>query len=328
MERDRSIDIAKGIGILMVVLGHVPTIPIEFKKIIYSFHMPLFFFISGYLYNEKKYNQITIIKFATIKMKKYIVPYFTIGIICFILFGVFYPLLNFGFSLKYLKIVFKYLFGLIYSRGFPDWMAWSCPLWFLTCIFLSEIILFLLLKFIKNPVFILTLITILGYYLSLVYSIKLPWNIDVSLIAVGFMYIGHICKKFKIIENIYNAEYEIILFFTLVLSIVFNSKIDFNLREYGNILITYAGGVSGSILTLTMARKIKKNTILEFFGINSLLMMGFTYSILNISMLINNHFKFIYNFIIDYIVQLVLLYLLVYIIINIKSINHKFKINI
>lgn len=58
--RKKYLDIAKGIGILLVVLGHsfpdentVNGISIAFfdvlKEIIYSFHMPLFFFVSGYL---------------------------------------------------------------------------------------------------------------------------------------------------------------------------------------------------------------------------------------------------------------------------------------
>lgn len=49
--RDKKIDIAKGIGIVLVVLGHCSGKWIS--AFIYLFHMPLFFLISGYLYNEK-----------------------------------------------------------------------------------------------------------------------------------------------------------------------------------------------------------------------------------------------------------------------------------
>ena len=45
-QRDITIDIAKGIGIFLVVLGHVP-IPMWLVTPIYMFHMPLFFFLSG-----------------------------------------------------------------------------------------------------------------------------------------------------------------------------------------------------------------------------------------------------------------------------------------
>ena len=40
--RDTTVDIAKGLGSFLVVLGHVP-IPIWLCTPIYLFHMPLFF---------------------------------------------------------------------------------------------------------------------------------------------------------------------------------------------------------------------------------------------------------------------------------------------
>lgn len=51
-QRDSSIDIAKGFGILLMIWGHCAIIPALYGAI-YQFHMPLFFVISGYLYKEK-----------------------------------------------------------------------------------------------------------------------------------------------------------------------------------------------------------------------------------------------------------------------------------
>ena len=48
------IDVLKGIGILFVIIGHMYTVP-ECKAYVYSFHLPLFFIISGALLNESKY---------------------------------------------------------------------------------------------------------------------------------------------------------------------------------------------------------------------------------------------------------------------------------
>lgn len=45
------VDAAKGIGILLVVMAHVP-IPDSFKQFIYSFHMPLFFLLSGMMFRS------------------------------------------------------------------------------------------------------------------------------------------------------------------------------------------------------------------------------------------------------------------------------------
>ena len=47
------IDSAKGIGIILMLLGHVSAMPKYFIILIFSFHMPLFFFLSGYLYKSQ-----------------------------------------------------------------------------------------------------------------------------------------------------------------------------------------------------------------------------------------------------------------------------------
>lgn len=66
-ERNPAIDVAKGIAIIAVVIGHVVTsyhnsnlmmdeaIPNYLCKLVYSFHMPLFFMVSGYLVSTKEF---------------------------------------------------------------------------------------------------------------------------------------------------------------------------------------------------------------------------------------------------------------------------------
>lgn len=49
--RDISIDIAKGIGILLMVIGHLK-IPIELHQFIYMFHMPLFLLFQGICFSQ------------------------------------------------------------------------------------------------------------------------------------------------------------------------------------------------------------------------------------------------------------------------------------
>lgn len=49
MERKPVIDIMKGIAIILVIVGHLQ-IPDFFHHVIYSFHMPLFVIVSGYIY--------------------------------------------------------------------------------------------------------------------------------------------------------------------------------------------------------------------------------------------------------------------------------------
>ena len=55
--RDITFDIAKGIGIVLVVIGHyipdnAPSWYIGFVSFVYHFHMPLFFMIAGFFYER------------------------------------------------------------------------------------------------------------------------------------------------------------------------------------------------------------------------------------------------------------------------------------
>ena len=58
--RDDVIDIAKGIGILLMILGHCNGLPYLLRNFIFSFHMPLFFIFSGYFYKPKPVKDIFI----------------------------------------------------------------------------------------------------------------------------------------------------------------------------------------------------------------------------------------------------------------------------
>lgn len=79
-ERELWIDIAKAMGIGLVMAGHTG-LPIYLRSWIYLFHMPMFFFISGLWIREDS----TFIKNIQRKFKAYIIPYFGYSIILSIL---------------------------------------------------------------------------------------------------------------------------------------------------------------------------------------------------------------------------------------------------
>ena len=53
--RNPTFDIMKGIGILAMIIGHCP-IPLPIRELIFSWHMPLFFIISGFFYKKNEYH--------------------------------------------------------------------------------------------------------------------------------------------------------------------------------------------------------------------------------------------------------------------------------
>lgn len=52
-QRNQIIDHAKGIAIILMVIGHCYSRENRILELIYGFHMPFFFAVSGILYSEK-----------------------------------------------------------------------------------------------------------------------------------------------------------------------------------------------------------------------------------------------------------------------------------
>ena len=75
------IDIAKGLGIILVIAGHLFRYDSYISTVIFSFHMPLFFFFAGMLEHDCELNFSKYLKKA---LKKLILPwgmFFVIGLI-------------------------------------------------------------------------------------------------------------------------------------------------------------------------------------------------------------------------------------------------------
>lgn len=64
--RDITFDMMKGIGIILVIIGHLAHGFGWLVPAIYTFHMPLFFILSGYFYKEKKNYRTTAQRFQIV----------------------------------------------------------------------------------------------------------------------------------------------------------------------------------------------------------------------------------------------------------------------
>lgn len=196
------IDCVKGIGIILVYIGHcyIPAV----NGLIYSFHMPLFFIISGFLWNNSKYQQMTLKDFVEKKIKAYIFPYLKMAMICFVIWGLLYGIFQCDNISGYFYKIWQYTYGILLVYPRSQYMPACYPLWFLVALFFAEFLYYLANKT-KVPVLLILLYTIIGYGFSKL--IKLPFCIDCALSLVFFLYIGNqirrywdiICSKTKII---------------------------------------------------------------------------------------------------------------------------------
>lgn len=135
-----ALDIARAIAIVLVVIGHYcePTMPtgyIAIHKVIYLFHMPLFLFISGFLFYVASNNQFKYNAFLKKKAKRLIIPYITASVVILLLKLAterFIPLDNPVTSHDFIEILYKPSAG--YFLWFL-WVLWWCMMlipWFMT----------------------------------------------------------------------------------------------------------------------------------------------------------------------------------------------------
>lgn len=180
------IDISIGIGILLVILGHTDMEP-NLKGQIYAFHMPLLFFIAGYLFSEKKHSQTKGFIFS--KAKSLLVPYVTFSILSI--------------------YIGKYLYGnVIDIQTFAKSLLFSKrndiyfdqPLWLLTSLFTLEILFYYFVKYVKKSLLILLLATGMSIFsiwtLDAIHATKvLPWSLDQSLYYSFYFALGLVMKN-------------------------------------------------------------------------------------------------------------------------------------
>lgn len=82
-ERIHWIDIARGMCIIAIVIGHVYTDG-YLRWYLFSFHVPAFFYLSGLCFKENEEFAVFIIK----RIKTIVVPYFFYSIISILIFWI------------------------------------------------------------------------------------------------------------------------------------------------------------------------------------------------------------------------------------------------
>ena len=96
--RLKWLDSARGIGMLLVVVGHAATSAIrndvgwvqQLYNYIFYIHMPFLFILSGYSYqiNRDRYNDIKLADFLKKKAKGLMIPYFATTLVVYLVFEV------------------------------------------------------------------------------------------------------------------------------------------------------------------------------------------------------------------------------------------------
>ena len=266
-KRIEYLDIAKGIGILLVVLGHndFEVISPFVQRMIYSFHMPLFFFLSGYFINAS----LPFWDFFKKRFNALMKPYF------FTIFLIYFTSVSFekmGFNMAITRTV-KSLYG---SGYYLDWVQ----LWFLPHLFVVSLYAFLFIRVVSGLRnrwvtwgLLLATLALAVPFLHIFYPFPisllgkdyelwgLPFSLDLVLVTGFFFILGNEVRQ---VTNEKTFDTWLILVITggvlLLLNILFPDEIDFNIRLYQSFLVNTAEAILGILFILAFSRQLDLHT--------------------------------------------------------------------
>ena len=255
MKRLRYIDIAKGMAILCMVLGH--TYSMQEKPFIfiwiYSFHMPLFFITSGILYRIKRSGEQKYSSLIQKKTKTLLIPY----LIWNTIYQIFISILNFRGGKN---IWLTNLQHIIYFNG--------SAMWFLPVMFIASLIF---LVTIKNKY----LNIILGITLAIV-GINMPecsYMLEVvfrAFVGVIFIEIGYYFYDMYI--NNFSKIILVIVIGLDILGVQKNGLVNLSDRLFNNPYIYIWTACLGTYIIYKLSIYLDKRNIrlLEYWGKNSI----------------------------------------------------------
>lgn len=256
--RNKTFDIAQGIVICLMVIGHSNTTK-EIHNFIYLFHVPAFYFISGYFFKDDALNDK--LKFIQRKLTQLYKPFVIYGITFLFLSPFFYKLhfseFQYGFT-DFIKRTVNIL-------AFKHTEQLLLPFWFLRSLFTVSI-LFLFIKyiFIKSNTQISVIATciillIIGGILHQ-YNIQLPRMFQREFIVLFFYAIGYYAK-------IYNTTFSCKrLYFTIyILTLLGLSpfiSIDLVNNHFNSLLGLIFSATLGIYLLLVVSNYINKHCLI------------------------------------------------------------------
>lgn len=270
-DRINWIDNAKAFGIVAVVFTHADSSFEYLNTLLSGFHMPLFFFLAGFLL-KKNYLEMPFVNYIKKILKVLLVPYVSFWGLSYV-----YWLLTWRFgsqAAKYMALKFyDPFFGLIY--GTRDSLYVNQPLWFFPCLFVTAIIFYILNKVTSRY----WCAVIIGCSLTspMLLLATLPWSINVSFVALIFYAFGYWCKErnHSYLLNINSRWNSIVLGICFLFFLVFsnhNGHISMAERNYGNtILLFYLNAFLGIIIVMIISHFFSSTKLAEWLSSNTII---------------------------------------------------------
>ncbi|WP_404284519.1 acyltransferase family protein [Exiguobacterium aurantiacum] len=266
------LDSLKGLGIILVVWGHL-NVPLGVETMIYSFHMPMFFFISGYLFNSRR---TSIGSLAKRKAATLLIPYVFFATIS-LPFGLLLDFRSGDFDISRSIMNFFYLNGSV---------GWNSPIWFLIVLFIIEIAYFRIYNSRLSTSLIIVTIFLVGFFFAFS-GFEYPLGMHIVSYGVVFYAVGNLVKNTSLLEKIGEKSkiYTMCSLFVLGLlnvlfGIVLNTRVSVYHNVVGNYIYFYLSALAGILFMFILFSKLPALKILQFLGSNTLLILATHYFVL------------------------------------------------
>ena len=268
-KRVAYIDIAKAIGMILVILGHMD-IPGNLYNYLFSFHMPLFIILSGFVFNQEKIWK---------QVKSLLITFLSLSVILSVV-DIAVKLLVSHKAVDYLS----YLKAILGGAAAPFYRFNPAPaIWFLTALMIVEIASFLLSFLGKYRIIPIIVMVIVGFLIApYKESLYIPWNIDVALFLIPFFELARDLKK--VLGKISSVRPWIMIpigvagLWVLMPLSQLNGTVNIFRCQYGNnIFLYYLNSLIGSsaIICLSIALSSLKHTALIcWMGRNTVIPMA------------------------------------------------------
>ncbi len=278
-KREQAFDIAKGIGMLAVILGHM-SIPDKLGDFIFSFHMPLFFLINGYFLRRKE--GVSDWQYVKKKAKALLVPY-VVTCVFVILFSTFFQIQQGVEATGLLVNAKSWILASIYGSGtFTHFFKWEFQIigaiWFLLAMFWADTIFHFLLKS-KNPYLYGTILSLVGYFTTKV--TWFPFSFQAGLSAIFFIQIGYFAREKDLFRKYKdNLQVTVLALIFWTIAVVYSGKLYMVGNNYGHGFLDVIGAVSATFLILKFSGFLERKCtaiakLLSFYGRNSLIVLCF-----------------------------------------------------
>ena len=254
------LDIAKGIGILLVIMGHVSSKPYWMNRIIFSVHMPLFFVLSGYTYNKKHADDP--VGFVKSNAKALLIPY---GLTCVILIITQVLKAAIGGGDPGYEFV-KWLAASLYGAGtlYPSFfeeagipMTYIGAIWFLLALFFAKVMFNYIMRS-RTPFF----WTMLIFFIGQVTMTKIGWfpfSIQAGMGALPFLYIGYYIKEKDLFRfDAVPAILKILMLAAWIYCAKYCGELWMVNSIYTNGFLDMIGGICGTFVIVYLSQLLEK----------------------------------------------------------------------